>query len=1788
MFEAMQKGLIDQETGLALLEAQVITAGLVVPKTKEKLSLIEGLARGVIDCRTHQLLQEVEGALQLLQRTNPSKKQFLPAVSAMEDATISESLGLKILEVQLATGGVVDTGSQERIGLEEALQRGIITTHLHETLASHLRSCKNLIDPNSAKKMSLKDLLQLCIFHQEAGLSLLPVKQLAGGIVSLKSGQKVSVFRAVQEGLIEKQVTVRLLEAQLFAGGIVDPKSGHRLAVGEAIRHGLIDQDLACALFVRQLQTGGIIDTITGERLSLDEAVRRGLVPSRVAVVILESLWSLMGLLRPESGEILPVSDALEQGILTSELAHKILINRQSVKALFIPETREILPWQNAVDFGILDRCVVKKLKSTCLPDVMPDMPLADSPTRHSRSILSSESKMDHEAQGQLLLQSCDEKVMFYMMTHSYVNIHNGQKLLLVDGELSSLAEMLVPAQDHVSNTQPLEMSRNHAQGEGALEDWETTTTKAKPSKKLAVKELEFNLSASEEELEKDLPSSICPPKERVEIEMKDAEKDEYVKKQVRECVPVADLMSEVVDSGREQGLMVFQSRHEVELPVCKSMKDSSFEIKPRDVEVTRDDERFAELPAEEKIIFKGQETTSKAGRDDVEKEIGTLRGDLEKVEESPHFKEVVMEKLDFVVVDGHAETTNGLNVTKVENGSVEGLCDEAEWKTLDEHINERQLGVDEGDVFQQTDGSASPKQSAVLGEVTTLKMLLSQLQKGGIIHEQTGKKMLLDESIACGIVSSHTAIKLMEEAKTFGGFFDAETCEPLTTEEVIGEGLMDEKLLQKVLASDQAISGVVDPRSKTIYSIKDAAGVGLLDKDTAERILEGQVVTGGIVDLKRAKKVSVTLASNLGLVQPASQEELKKLEKVSKGKSTEAGTKEELFSLQAEIGGILDPKTKEQFTVTQAAEKGFLTREKAFQLLTKQIADGGILHHKTGMRLSVEDAMEHGLIDHVFYADLKLAENTLLHRFIHPETKEHVSLPQAVSLGLVSSDFVSKFQGIQASTGSIIHPVSGQKKTLAKAVQEGLLPESIMEKATTSSEMKHAIINPESCRLVPYSELVGKSKIDIESGQRYLEVVPFQEVKDEVTGDVLSYREAVKLGKVDLLPSLRLLQAQADTGGIMETSTGQRLTLASALELEEVDEDTAKVIAVNQLLTGGIVDVESGGRVTLEEATEKGLVSQKLASAIQGNAQRTIDRPGLDDLVMCKSAQAELMLQNGTSQMETLVIYNYLAGSNCEHQRVLSEAVDHSISKDATSVARKELQEVTEEIDESPSLPSVLDSLASQLLGEGSLIPELSLMLDPDAARVKTQEKNFRRKSKLRGKELWKGELAKPERNNQVIEKTVEGIVSREEKAMIGGLLSEMISGGQEQAERTFTIDNGAQEKTDTTSLDLEVAQGDISTDALEMLASKTCSSIDHKEEGKVCADSKEASTVGESVQQFADEIPFGDTQSELQSPETELRAPIHSALQTDLKTSTTTTKKKKKKKNNKKQGVIQTEPDVLHEPVQATAPCPISGSKETLLKKIKGELVSGVQEHVQDNTSGKVTMKLAMQDPAEMNKEDKKAFGKAKKQPGLQKSITGDQEVNIVPKIDASRGIAEQKMRTRQASLNMADCLQERISQAKAEEQFVSDQQLPKVTPVDVADSVRSPDPKKEPLEQDKKNRTSYSFAQSLIEGSGVEEAEAESRSSHAEGLSVTIEETQQTGSKGGKIIGPKAQSLRESAFLESKKDSSGVLPVQQNAVLEVPRKAKNAGEPPCSVEGEDERWQDAPKQAKVSSFF
>ena len=484
----------------------------------------------------------------------------------------------------------------------------------------------------------------------------------------------------------------------------------------------------------------------------------------------------------------------------------------------------------------------------------------------------------------------------------------------------------------------------------------------------------------------------------------------------------------------------------------------------------------------------------------------------------------------------------------------------------------------------RETDPRIAEAEVVAAGEMEAenaeLSRLVQELKQGGLMTEE-GEKLLPDEAVAQGVLPGHTAVKLMAQAGLFGGFLDASSGESLSMEDVMQEGLLDEDLMWSVLQSDKTLAGIVDAEKGQICGVREAAREGLIDPDTADRLLEAQVASGGIVDLRRDKKVSVTLAANLGLIEEGQREELVALEKAYKGRDTDLTTALKKASLQLQMEGVIDPESKSPVSLERAIQKGLIKSEEAYHVLARQVAEGGVIHHASGLRLSVSDAVDRGLVDRSIAPGLEDLE------WVYQGKVSPSSHPEAVVL--------------QASTGAVLDPESGRKLTLTEAVSKGLLDENMASEAMVSPTVTRGALDPQTARIVPYSELVNQGRIDIETGKRFLEVKPFRGVQNEPTGASLTLSEAIRSKQVDPVPALRLLQSQADSGGIVDIKTGERLPLSEACKRGVVGDDMVKVIASNQMFKGGLVDPSTGQRVSsLSDAVAVGLISSDTAAEIQ------------------------------------------------------------------------------------------------------------------------------------------------------------------------------------------------------------------------------------------------------------------------------------------------------------------------------------------------------------------------------------------------------------------------------------------------------------------------------------------------------------------------------------------------------------------------------------------------------------
>ncbi|XP_032196200.1 dystonin isoform X3 [Mustela erminea] len=455
VFQAVLRGLLDYDTGIRLLETQLMISGLISPELRKCFDLQDAASHGLID---EQVLCQLKELNQIKEIISTISSPTIPVLEALAQGMISESMAIRVLEILLSTGFLVTPATGEQLTLQKAFQQNLVSSALFSKVLERQNTCKDLIDPCTAEKVSLADIIQRSILQENTGLRLLPVRPQEGGRITLKCGRNISILRAAHEGLIDRETMFRLLGAQLLSGGLISCSSDQRMTVEEAVAEGVIDRDMANSILTYQVQTGGIIHSDPPKRLTVDEAVQCDLITSSSALLVLEAQRGYVGLIWPHSGEIFPTSSSLQQELITNELAYKILNGRQKIAALYIPETSQVIGLDVAKQLGIIDNNTASILKNIMLPDKMPDLGGLEA-CKNARRWLSfckfqpstvhdyrqEEDVFDGEEP--VATQSSEQtKKLFlsYLMINSYMDANTGQRLLLYDGDLNEAVGMLL------------------------------------------------------------------------------------------------------------------------------------------------------------------------------------------------------------------------------------------------------------------------------------------------------------------------------------------------------------------------------------------------------------------------------------------------------------------------------------------------------------------------------------------------------------------------------------------------------------------------------------------------------------------------------------------------------------------------------------------------------------------------------------------------------------------------------------------------------------------------------------------------------------------------------------------------------------------------------------------------------------------------------------------------------------------------------------------------------------------------------------------------------------------------------------------------------------------------------------------------------------------------------------------------------------------------------------------------------------------------------------------------
>ena len=212
--------------------------------------------------------------------------------------------------------------------------------------------------------------------------------------------------------------------------------------------------------------------------------------------------------------------------------------------------------------------------------------------------------------------------------------------------------------------------------------------------------------------------------------------------------------------------------------------------------------------------------------------------------------------------------------------------------------------------------------------------------------------------------------------------------------------------------------------------------------------------------------------------------------------------------------------------------------------------------------------------------------------------------------------------------TGKFKDPKTGEELTLSEAVLRGLIqphiePDQIAEMCDTLEKLEKVIDPRLKCVISPYSdepisleEAVINGVLDLKQGQ----------VKNPITGEIMTIAEAIKAEKMDSKLALQFLEGldklslkknqkkgiiDLETGMICDPNTGERRTMQDAVEnglfnpnsVMLVDNETGNIVSLGAFIdsgrfdpkTGQYHDPKTGEQMSLAEAIRRGLLEPEI-----------------------------------------------------------------------------------------------------------------------------------------------------------------------------------------------------------------------------------------------------------------------------------------------------------------------------------------------------------------------------------------------------------------------------------------------------------------------------------------------------------------------------------------------------------------------------------------------------------------
>uniref|UniRef100_A0A8I5YRP0 Plectin n=2 Tax=Pongo abelii TaxID=9601 RepID=A0A8I5YRP0_PONAB len=473
--------------------------------------------------------------------------------------------------------------------------------------------------------------------------------------------------------------------------------------------------------------------------------------------------------------------------------------------------------------------------------------------------------------------------------------------------------------------------------------------------------------------------------------------------------------------------------------------------------------------------------------------------------------------------------------------------------------------------------------------------LLEAQAGTGHIIDPATSARLTVDEAVRAGLVGPEFHEKLLSAEKAVTGYRDPYTGQSVSLFQALKKGLIPREQGLRLLDAQLSTGGVVDPSKSHRVPLDVACARGCLDEETSRALSAPRADAKAYSDPSTGEPVTYS-----ELQQRCRPDQLTGLSLLPLSEKAARARQEELYSeLQARetfektpvevpVGGfkgrtvtMWELISSEYFTAEQRQEllrqfrTGKVTVEKVIKILITIVEEVETVRQErlsfSGLRAPVpaSELLASGVLSRAQFEQLKDGKTTVkdlselgsvrtllqgsgcLAGIYLEDTKEKVSIYEAMRRGLLRPSTAALLLEAQAATGFLVDPVRNQRLYVHEAVKAG-------------------VVGPEL-----HEQLLSAEKAV--TGYR-----------DPYSGSTISLFQAMQKGLVLRQHGIRLLEAQIATGGIIDPVHSHRVPVDVAYQRGYFDEEMNRVLADPSDDTKGFFDPNTHENLTYRQLLER------------------------------------------------------------------------------------------------------------------------------------------------------------------------------------------------------------------------------------------------------------------------------------------------------------------------------------------------------------------------------------------------------------------------------------------------------------------------------------------------------------------------------------------------------------------------------------------------------------------------